>query len=423
MASIEFHYRPSVRQKRAKGSVYIRVIHKRQTGSVTTPWKLYPEEWDRKENRIKCSGNKQRFPLLIKIEKEMAQTRSFLLGTIDQWEIQDHPFTTQDILAAYHRREGTGLFIDYVEKLSHELQISGQERTARGYLTTRNRLIGFVGNPHLQLKEITGLLVRRFEMFLEKEGKTPNTISFYMRNLRAIYNKAIAEGLLEVTPHNPFEYVYTGVCQTRKRALTASEMRLINDIDLFAIENTDTSVKEPSKQILIAQKLFLFCFLARGMSFVDMAFLRKEDIRQGVIHYKRKKTGQLLEVKVDTEMASIIRYFEKQTNGSPYVFPIICKPGENERLQYESALRTQNNRLKRLASSCKLSTINYQLSTHVARHSWATIAKEKNVPLVVISEGLGHTSEKTTSIYLGALNRNILDKAGEKVARAIKTAV
>jgi len=365
MASIEFHYRPSIREKRSKGSVYIRVIHRRQTASVTTPWKLYPEEWDRRENRIAyLADNEQRFPLLAKTEKEMTRTLGFLEGTIENWEIQDQPFTAHDIIAAYHRREGAGLFSDFVEKLYRELHASGQERTARGYLTTRNRLLGFMSNPRLRLKELTGLVVRRFEMHLEKEGKTPNTISFYMRNLRAIYNKAIAEGLLESTPHNPFEYVYTGVQITKKRALSIRDMTILQSWKpLEEVKSEELKMKnvpEGSRSslhnchtmegLMQARQLFLFCFLARGMSFIDMAFLRKENLRDGVIYYRRKKTGQPIEVKVDTDMMRIIRYFEKRTKDSPYIFPVICKPGKNERLQYESALRTQNNRLKRLSA-------------------------------------------------------------------------
>lgn len=442
MASIEFHYRPSTRLKRSKGSVYIRVIHRRKTCSITTSLKIYPEEWNGKENCVKYApGNEKRFPLLFKTEKEMKRILDLLHGTIDLWELQEHHFTAMDIVAAYRRSEGTGFLSDYVEKLCCEMHAAGQIRTARGYLTTCRRLIKFVGNTQLQIKEVTGLMMRRFEMLLEKEGKAPNTISFYMRNLRAIYNKAITEGLLEATPHSPFELVYTGVCQTKKRALSSQEMFRLSEWKPLSVESGKWKM-ESERGLRKAQQLFLFCFLARGMSFVDMSFLKKEDIRDGVIRYRRKKTGQQLEVLVCKEMKRIIRHFEKEVKDSPYVFPVIKQSGENERLQYESALRTQNNRLKRLTAQLKmkseklivkgkdntnkdnfqLSIFNFPLSSHVARHSWATIAKEKNVPLVVISESLGHTSERTTSIYLGSLDRSKLDKAGAKVASVIKTA-
>lgn len=418
MTSIEFHYRPSTRIKRSKGSVYIRVIHRRETCSVTIPRKIYPEEWDKKQQKpMYAANNEHRYPFLFKLEEEMKQIRSYLEELIARWEFEGRDYTAKEITAAYRRRLGGNLLIDYVDKLCKELRLLGQERTARAYLTTRNRLLVFTGNNHLQLKEMTGLLVRRFEMKLQSEGKSPNTISFYMRNLRAIYNKAISEGLLETAAYNPFELVYTGVHQTKKRALTAEEMKQINELDIL---KNNMKQKELSEQLEKARKLFLFCFYARGMSFVDMAYLKKENIKNGFISYRRKKTGQLLEIKIDSAMRSIIRYFESETKESAYVFPVIdLKKKTSVYHQYESGLRLQNKHLKRISTCCG---IQKNLSTHVARHSWATIAKEKNIPLIVISEGLGHTSERTTSIYLGSLDRKILDRAGEKVAKAIKTA-
>lgn len=419
MTSIEFHYRPSTRDKRSRGSVFIRVIHRRKTSSITTRWKLYPDEWDCNHHKPQClEGNERRFPTLMKIDTEMKQALLFLRELAGLWELEDRSFAATDITLAYRCREGQIHLSDFIAKLYKEMRTVGKERTARAYQTTGKRFLAFAGNDQLQLKEITGLLVRRFEMMLQQEGKSQNTISFYMRNLRAIYNKAVLTGLLEVSSHNPFENVYTGVYTTRKRALTSSEMKQINDLDLL---NLNSKVNNLPTTLQKARQLFLFCFLARGMSYIDMAYLKKENIHNGIIRYRRKKTSQPLEVKINSSMQNIIRSFEKETKDSPYVFPIIdINKNTSVYHQYESGLRIQNKRLKEI---CKLCGIHKPLSTHVARHSWATIAKEKNVPLIVISEGLGHTSEKTTSIYLGSLDRSLLDRAGEKVARAIKTAV
>jgi len=201
----------------------------------------------------------------------------------------------------------------------------------------------------------------------------------------------------------------------------------------------DTKKKESSKNmesLSIAQRLFLFSFHARGMSFVDVAFLKKADIRNNILTYRRRKTGQQLEMTVSPEMRRIINSFSNDTKYSPYLFPIIKIPGRNEYRQYETALKLQNRRLKQLAawiglsrSSIELSTINCspreanivcQLSTHYARHTWASLAKELNYPLAVISEGLGHTSEKTTSIYLSSFDRTVLDSMNRRISRAVK---
>ena len=152
------------------------------------------------------------------------------------------------------------------------------------------------------------------------------------------------------------------------------------------------------------------------MCFVDMANLKKSDLRGDTIRYRRRKTGQLIEIKVLPTMRRIIDHFAPQTAGSDYLFPIITDHNKNARQQYESGLRMQNERLKKIAT---LTGIEKRLSTHCARHSWATVARNEGLPLAVISEGLGHANQKTTEIYLASLGRSVLDHASRVVSEAI----
>ncbi|WP_459952239.1 tyrosine-type recombinase/integrase [Dysgonomonas termitidis] len=147
-----------------------------------------------------------------------------------------------------------------------------------------------------------------------------------------------------------------------------------------------------------------------------MAYLRKENIRQGVISYYRKKTGQKIEVTVTPPLQRIIDSFSGESGNSPYLFPVIRDTDKSPRLQYENGLRLQNKRLKRLSA---LAGIGGKLSTHVSRHSWATTGKKQNLPLWVISEGLGHSSEKMTYTYLASFDRSTLDRANEQIALAL----
>ena len=157
------------------------------------------------------------------------------------------------------------------------------------------------------------------------------------------------------------------------------------------------------------------------MSFVDMVYLRKENIRGGFIRYVRKKTGQQMEIKITAKMQEILDSFSTEVQGSHYVFPIIKESsGRPPYLQYETALRLQNSRLKRLSV---MVGIKKQISTHWTRHSWATIAKKENVPIRVISECLGHTSEHTTLIYLDSLDNSVLDATGELIAHIVSSHV
>jgi integrase len=174
---------------------------------------------------------------------------------------------------------------------------------------------------------------------------------------------------------------------------------------------------KPLTEVLYKALLyFLFAFHARGMAFIDLAFLKKNTIRNGYIHYYRQKTGKLLSVKITAPMQKILDYFSFMVVNSPYLFPIIDPGRSNERKQYETALTLQNRRLKIIG---RIAGISKLLTTHVARHTWATIAKHNNVPLAVISECLGHRDERTTSIYLDSFETSVMDGASELVSNAI----
>jgi len=428
------------------GSLYVRVIHERVSRSVTLPYRIYPEEWNPVEHRLLFpSENLHRFQKLKRIETELEHVKLFLEDAVDRLEAEGRAFNSNDVIAIYRVSQGKDLFSAFTEKICNDLVRIGQDRTARAYRTVKSCLIAFTGNKYLRLKQINSILIRNFEQDLRIKGRTLNTISFYMRNLRAIYNRAVREGLLAVSVDNPFGQVYTGIQVTKKRSLSKEEMMKLYEFALYPVKSIDrlclldrkTRVHSalsnrrsrsslPTKAILESASdelrrallLFLFAFQARGMSFVDLAYLKKENINEQIIRYYRKKTGRLLEIRVTSDMEKIMRYFSLETRDSPYVFPIIHRDGVPEILQYESALRLQNKRLKVIGRLCGLRKT---LSTHVARHTWATVAKGELLPIAVISEGLGHTSERTTAIYLASLDREVLDDASEKVTNAIKS--
>lgn len=371
---------------------------------------MYPSEWD-PINKILVMpyNNLQRKTYLLHVECLMKQDVAFFRNVVEELEKQGN-FTIDDIVIKYKSRKKENMLTSFVFVLVNELNSSGHERTAKAYTTTLKKVISFNNEKDLRFEHLNTDFLKSFENDLMSCGKSPNTISFYMRNLRAIYNKAI-ERKYFVSRENPFKTVYTGVRTTKKRALYKEDLNSLYSVDLNEIVKVSGYDK-----LIEAKHYFFFCFHARGMSFVDMVYLRKENIKEGVISYYRKKTGKLIEIKVTPEMYFIIDYFALQVINSPYVFPFLNDNHKSERLQYESALRVQNKRLKKLA---KLAGIKETLSTHVARHSWATIAKLVNLPLWVISEGLGHSDEKTTYKYLASFERSVLDNANEQIQTVI----
>ena len=248
------------------------------------------------------------------------------------------------------------------------------------------------------LDEFSSDLMMEYEAYMKAQDITMNTVSFYMRILRAVYNRAVEKGLKE--QRNPFRHVYTGIDKTVKRAIPLKAIKQIKELDLSM---------NPSLEF--ARDMFLFSFYTRGMSFIDMAYLKKKDLQNGILSYRRRKTGQQLFIRWEKCMQEIVDKYQR--NGTDYLLPIINKVG-NEQRQYRNALRLVNNKLKEIAIIVGLQV---NLTMYVSRHSWASIAKNKNVPLSVISEGMGHDSEATTQIYLASLDNSLVDKANEMILK------
>lgn len=444
MASITFNFRPSSKDGVQAGSLFLRMIHRRKVLSITTPYRIYSSEWDQIDRTLVFpAGESNRTKYLLDVEDRMNRDLRRLAQIVETLERQGY-YTVSDIVRNFRVATELNTLTAFAEKLASDLCKSAQERTARAYRTAVAGLILFNKEQDIRLEHINSSLIRAFEKDMKQRGKSMNTISFYMRNLRAIYNKAIAEGRIQPRLENPFMHVYTGVCITKKRALTKEEVKLLSNLDLkltdgnhykqeckkadgnpkkTAVAGTKSVFPNPeplSPELQKSLALFMFCFHARGMSFVDMAYLTRENIKNGTITYFRKKTGQLLEVKVNPAMQSIIDFFAEETRYSNYIFPVITDPYRNRRQQYENGLRLQNSHLKRLA---KIAGIDKIISTHVARHSWATIAKKEKLPLWVISEGLGHSNEKMTYTYLASFDRSVIDKASDQISKAIRKAV
>ena len=152
----------------------------------------------------------------------------------------------------------------------------------------------------------------------------------------------------------------------------------------------------------------MFSFFTRGMSFVDMVYLRNSDIHDGVLTYARHKTGQMLSMRIEPQLQHII---DRYSNASPYILPVLAKDDsyDNYRQQQQREL---NKFIRKIGV---LLNIPEPLTFYVARHSWATLARDCGTPLTVISAGMGHTSERTTRIYLAQLDHNIIDKANRKI--------
>ncbi len=291
-------------------------------------------------------------------------------------------------------------FFSFMESTIQRLRQLEHNTTANNYQTSLERLRGFRNGRDIHWKDFDHFLVEDYEAYLKKQGLVPNSISFYLKILRAVYNRAIEQGLTE--DRKPFRTVSTGMEKTRKRAISVGELKRIRDMDLSLY---------PERAF--ARDIFMFLFFCRGMSFVDAAFLKKTDIKNGVLSYRRHKTNQPLYVKMEREMMEIVDRYT--IRGSLYLLPFINDFGDAGR-QYSAAIHRMNKSLKKIGKMLKLSI---PFTTYVSRHTWATIAKRKNVALSVISEALGHDSETTTQIYLASIDSSVIDRVNSRIIRGL----
>lgn len=402
MATVKIKFRPSSVSEK-EGTLFYQVIHQRIARQIPTGYKVHPHEWNdvRSEIILPDSADESRRHYLLSIKESAEKDISRLLKIIARLDRLGHPYTADTVVQQYTTPSEQENFTAFAGSLILQLRHIGKGCTADTYATTLNSFMRFLGEDDVALNDIDSSLMVRYESYLKEQGLCPNTTSYYMRNLRAIYNRAVEKDL--VVQRNPFKHVYTGIDKTVKRAVPLKVIRQIRDLDLSAQPLMD-----------YARDIFMFSFYTRGMSFVDMAFLKKKDLQNGILSYRRSKTNQQLFIKWEKEMQNIIDKYD--TSDTPYLLPIIKKTDVNERRQYKSAAHLVNTKLKLLGEQLGLPI---PLTCYVARHAWASIAKSKNISISTISEAMGHDSENTTRIYLASLDTSVVDKANSIILKSL----
>ena len=281
------------------------------------------------------------------------------------------------------------------------------------------RYFGTLRMEDMPLKNINEELIVGYQQWLWDNGIRKNTSVFYMRNLHAVYNKAVRQGL--VADRHPFSCVQTNITHTDKRAVAPDLIRSISMLDIpeglarLGHDPRKKPFRRMCSELTFARDTFIFCFCARGLTFVDFAYLKHENIRRGCIVYERRKTGQHIEVGIQSKMQEFI--YKYATESGPYLFPILTDTDVRKaHQQYSSAIRRYNKHLGKLS---RMLGGNICLTSYVSRHSWATAAYHASIPLPHISEAMGHTSEHTTRIYLKSIEGSEIDKENKRLLDGI----
>lgn len=398
MATVKVKFRPSTVIDHPGTIVYF-VTHHRIVRQITTEYKIFPDEWDERVSKLIIPHDSGRVEVVRAVAQKIYRDMERLNGIIGNFDCMLHGYSSEDIIMEFRRVvNGETLFM-FMEDVIGRLRQLKRIGTAKNYHAALSSFKRFRDNEDITLDAIDQVTMEDYQAYLKSTGLLSNSISFYMRILRAVYNRAVEQELTK--DRKPFRTVFTGTEKTLKRAISINDIKRIKNLDLAHKPNLE-----------FTRDIFLFLFFCRGMSFIDAVFLKKTDIQNGVLTYRRHKTNQVLHIKIIKPIKELIdRYSIKD---SPYLFPVIDGSVRDERKQYETALRHINNTLKIIADMVKLPVT---LTTYVTRHTWATIAKSKNVPINVISDALGHDSIATTQIYLASIDTSVIDRANELIVK------
>ena len=393
--SIKFKFIPS-KIKGKTGIICLQLIRNRKIKLLRTRFHLFPAEWDKKKETVlfgHFDTTRQSYLQSIKtgLEAELKQ----LVELIRILEMKSD-YTVEELADLYTSNSFNGYFFPFIDYVVKNLKDSNCRKTASICITAKTSFERFLGGQDILIDRIDNDLMQKYEDWLKNTSMMKNTVSCYMRSLRSVYNQAVKRGL--TTQKNPFINIFTRIDKTVKRA--------VNEEVIVQLKNMDLS---SHKELALARDLFMFSFYMRGISFVDMANLRKINVKNGYVIYFRSKTRQMLTVKVEACMQEIISRHESQTIDD-YLLPVYTVQNRDN----TSQLRNHNNRLKRISEMLGLET---SLSSYVSRHTWATLALRKGIPIEIISESMGHENETTTRIYLASLGQSVVDRANAEIIR------
>lgn len=405
MTSIKIKFRQSKISKK-KGTCYVQLIHKRKMKTIATGIKLEKAEWNPlKECVITSKAGTQRLKELLLIQKYLDDVVLNLKDIIINLMTSQTYVTADMIVQNYRKLDCTRSFFTIMGERIEELNRNGQKRTAANYGSALRMFRRFRKDRDISPDEIDGKMMKELELYLKKNDNSLNTISYYMRILQAAYNYAVEKCWVKKNVY-PFKKVFTGEEKTAKRAVGRNVVLKLEQLSLIRLPVLE-----------LTRDVFMFSLYTRGMAFIDIAHLKKENLNGNMLEYKRHKTGQLIQMNLPDCAIALIKKYAVMMGSTDYLLPLLYHPGRKKYCSYDSALRLYNRRLKKLS---EMMNLREPLTSYVSRHTWATLAKYQGVATIIISDAMGHTSEATTRIYLDKINNTVLDEANNAVVNLIR---
>ena len=400
--SVALHLDRRAQNKDGSYKIILQIIVNRKNTSIVTDYSVPESDWDTKNRRIrnssKVAGNIARINNIL--GKQRTDAMDKLTALSDGGLINTLPIT--EIRSRIASKSDTVTVFEMFDKIIGELKAIGNIGNANAYFNAKRSITNFTKEKDLPFSHLTFAWLKKYEQYyFSKDGNSINGFSTYLRSIRAVYNRAIKEGAAKKDDY-PFQHYKIVTEKTAKRALKEEHIEAIRNFD-----------PGKGKRLALSKDMFLISFHLVGISFADLASLKMSDMHDGRITYKRKKTKQLINLKITPKLQEILNKYIKGKKPDNYIFSIIKRDTPdliNKDIRW--AMKRHNKALKVIAEKCEITE---NITSYWSRHSWATIAKRKGVSTAVISESMGHTTEKITQVYLDSFEAETIDAANELV--------
>ena len=378
--------------------MYFQIIHKRVARTVFTDCRVFTSEWDSVSSSVITVGTDERKTYLEMVASKLKWSMERFTKIIAGREKGMADYSVDDIVSEYNRQPECPTLFNFIRSMITKKTAAKRDGTAKTYRDSLASFSSFRNGKDITFDDLNEDIINQYEAWMKNKGLKRNSSSCYLRTFKTLYLKAVELELTE--DRDIFRHVFTGFATTTKRAISIDAIKAIRKLNL-----------ENNPALAFARDMFMLSLYLQGMAFVDIAYLKKSDIRNGQLQYSRKKSGQTLTISWEKPMQEIVDAYSHLTKDTPYLLPIITKQDGTERKQYERMEHNVNRNLKNIG---EMAGLHIPLTTYVARHSWASIMRDMGNDITVVGKGLGHSDIKTTQIYLSTIDNSTVMKANKR---------
>ena len=384
--------------------IMLRLTKNRKRKYISLHISLSSEHWDFE----KCKP-KRNCPNRAQIEKLIRHKVEELQNQVMAFKADEKEYTLHTLIDKTTKSSSRVTVGEYLNSYIEKLQSANRIGNADTFIHLRTALTKCFGSLDLYFNDLDISRLKELEdWFRQTAHLSANSIGIRFRSLRALYNQAIEDGIVKQDSY-PFDSFKVSQFKedTAKRALTKEQIRLIIELDVRLL------TKYPTPFMQLSKDLFLFSYLGCGINLTDMLHLRYRDVFDSRVTYHRQKTGKLISFYLQPMAMDILRkYYQEEHTPNDYIFPVLKRNFHISATQQYGRVKRVTRRINRyLKVIGEHLNLPIPLTTYVARHSYATVLKRSGVSTSIISESLGHSSEKITQIYLDSFENSQIDEA------------